>query len=99
MWSPTFYVDRDLVAAMALNTKLPTIGSFSTERDLLMSYGASAADAWKRVGYYIDRLLKGTKPSELPVEQIGKFKLTVNLKNAKALGVNIPNRSFCERMR
>ena len=55
-----------------------------------MSYGADPFEAWRRAAYYVDRLLKGTRASELPVEQVSKFKLTVNLKTAKALKVTLP---------
>jgi putative ABC transport system substrate-binding protein len=58
----------------------------------LMSYGADLADSYKRVAYFVDRLLKGTKPADLPVEQPMKFELVVNLKTAKQIGVTIdPN--------
>ncbi len=55
-----------------------------------MSYGAERAESYKRVAYYIDRILKGTKPVDLPVEQPMKFELVINLKAAKALGLTIP---------
>jgi putative ABC transport system substrate-binding protein len=57
----------------------------------LMSYGTSFADTWGRAAYFVDRILKGAKPSELPVEQVSKFRLTVNLRTARALGITIPN--------
>jgi putative ABC transport system substrate-binding protein len=56
----------------------------------LMSYGADLAESYRRVAYYVDRILKGTKPAELPVEQPMKFELVVNLKTAKEIGVTIP---------
>ena len=56
----------------------------------VMSYGPSLAEMFGRAGYYIDRLLKGAKVSDLPVEQASKFRLVVNLKTAKALRLTIP---------
>ncbi|HTS53823.1 MAG TPA: ABC transporter substrate-binding protein [Burkholderiales bacterium] len=90
--SPIFYLHRARVAALALHARLPTISGFnqSVEAGGFMSYGADVADTFRRTAYYVDRLLKGAKPSELPVEQVSKFKLAVNLKTANALGITIP---------
>ena len=59
-----------------------------------MFYGADFADSYRRVAYYVDRILKGAKPADLPVEQPTKFEFVVNLKTAKQIGMTIPPEVF-----
>ena len=92
LFSSEFYVRRDQIAASALKFRLPTAtgtGEY-TEAGGLLSYGPEGVDAYHRAAYFVDRLLKGAKPSELPVEQTAEFKMLVNLKTAEALGLTVP---------
>lgn len=78
----------------ALKSRLPSVGSNRDYVDAggLMSYDADAADGYRRVATYVDKILKGAKPAELPVEQPTKFELIINLKTAKQIGATIPQR-------
>ena len=80
------------IVGFALKSRLPSVyGSReSVDAGGLMSYGADLADSYRRVAYYVDRILKGAKPADLPVEQPTKFELVINLKTAKQIGVTIP---------
>jgi putative ABC transport system substrate-binding protein len=80
------------IADFALKSRLPSMYSSREAVDVggLMSYGADLADSYRRVAYYVDRLLKGAKPADLPVEQPTKFEFVINLKTAKQIGVTIP---------
>ena len=80
------------VAHLAAKNALPTIYMYREGPDAggLMSYGTNLTDSWRRAASYVDKILKGAKPGDLPVEQPTKFELVINLKTAKALGVTIP---------
>src|SRR6516164_400895 len=80
------------LADLALAYRLPAMFGFRefTEMGGLVSYGASNTGMWRRAASYVDRILKGTSPGDLPVEQPTRFELVVNLKTAKALGLEIP---------
>jgi putative tryptophan/tyrosine transport system substrate-binding protein len=80
------------IADFALKSRLPSVHGSRGEVDIggLMSYSADLADSYRRVAYYVDRILKGAKPGELPVEQPTKFELVINLKTAKQIGLMIP---------
>ena len=87
------FSQRKRIVDLASEYKLPAVYFVSgfVEEGGLMSYGPSDADLFRRAAGYVDRILKGTKPGELPVEQPTKFDLYVNLGTAKMLGVTIPN--------
>ena len=80
------------IAGLALKSRLPSMFSRWEAVDAggLMSYGADLADSYRRVAYYVDRILKGAKPADLPVEQPTKFEFVINLKTAKQIGLTIP---------
>lgn len=85
-------VHRDLIIALASQYKLPAVyyaGSFAN-RGGLISYGSNRADEFRRAAGYVDRILKGEKPAELPVQTPTKYELVINLKTAKALGLTVP---------
>jgi putative ABC transport system substrate-binding protein len=90
--SPVFNSQQALIADLALKSRLPTIypASQYVEDGGLMSYGVSISDLDRRAASYVDKILKGAKPGELPVEQPRKFELIVNLNAAKQIGLTIP---------
>jgi putative ABC transport system substrate-binding protein len=80
------------IGGLALKSRLPSMfnNREAVEAGGLMSYNADHADTYRRVAYYVDRILKGAKPADLPVEQPTKFELVINLKTGKQIGVTIP---------
>jgi putative tryptophan/tyrosine transport system substrate-binding protein len=80
------------IADLALKSRIPSMYQSREFVDAggLMSYGADIADSYRRVAYFVDRILKGAKPADLPVEQPKKFEFIINLKAAKQIGLTIP---------
>ena len=92
MNSPVFIAHRKQVVDLAVKNRLPAI-YYSTEfveDGGLMSYGVSFTDLYRRAATYVDKILKGAKPADLPVEQPNKFEFIINLKAAKQIGLTIP---------
>jgi putative ABC transport system substrate-binding protein len=90
--APVFNRDRKRIIALAAKHRLPAIYEWRhhVEEDGLMAYGGNLFQLFQRVALYIDRIFKGAKPAELPIEQPTTFELVINLKTAKALGLTIP---------
>jgi ABC-type uncharacterized transport system substrate-binding protein len=83
---------RGQIAVMALRNRLPAASTQSeyAEAGLLLTYGVDFRDLFRRSAVFVDKIFKGAKPADLPVEQPTKFELVVNLKTAKALGIDLP---------
>ena len=91
--SALFYARRTQLVALAAKQRLPTIyhqKEFVVGSGGLMSYGPDFHDLFRRAAGYVDKILKGAKPGDLPIEQPTKFELVINLRTAKALGLTIP---------
>jgi putative ABC transport system substrate-binding protein len=92
MEDPMIQSRRAQIVEFAIQNRLPIIGEFKpvVEAGALMSYGPNQLDLWQRAASYVDKILKGASPAELPVEQPNKYDLAINLKTAKAIGLTVP---------
>jgi putative ABC transport system substrate-binding protein len=87
-----FFAQRRRLGELGIQSRLPTMfdDAQSVEAGGLISYGANLSDLFRRSAVYVDKILKGAKPADLPVEQPTKFEFVINLKTAKQIGLNIP---------
>jgi len=90
--NPVLFANRSQIVSFAQRNRLPSMYGQKEFADAggLITYGPNTADLWRRAATYVDKILKGAKPSELPVAQPTKFELVINVKTAKALGLTIP---------
>jgi putative tryptophan/tyrosine transport system substrate-binding protein len=90
--APIPIANAERIGELAIRLRIPSISASKLlmERGLLMSYGADGRDVQRRIPSYVDRILKGAKPADIPVERPTKFELAINMKTAKALGLTIP---------
>jgi putative ABC transport system substrate-binding protein len=92
---PSWWVGQERrIASLAIEHRLSSIGTVRefAEHGMLAAYGTNFAELWRRSAGYVDRILKGAKPGDLPIEQPRKFDLVINLKTARALGITVPRR-------
>ena len=84
--------ERVQVGVSALAHKIPTLSGIAemTQRGVLLSYGQDIPDYMRRAAGYVDKILKGARPADLPIEQPTHFKLVINMKTAKSLGLSVP---------
>jgi putative ABC transport system substrate-binding protein len=89
-----FFAERKRMVELAVKHRLPAIyfQKEFVEEGGLMSYGADASEQFRRAASYVDKILKGAQPADLPVQQVTKFEFVINLKAAKQIGLTIPNR-------
>ena len=89
---PFFVGQRSRIAALATKHRVPVMYAFRVfvEAGGLISYGPNLLEIWRRYATYADRIVKGAKPGDLPIERPARFELVINLKTAKALGLTIP---------
>ena len=89
---PYLYTYRDQIVNLALHMRVPTMFMYreGPESGGLMSYGSNLRESWRLAARYVDQIIKGAKPADLPIEQPTKFELVINLKTAKGLGLTIP---------
>jgi putative ABC transport system substrate-binding protein len=94
MPDPVLFTHRLRINTLALGTRLPTMHSLReyVEASGLISYGVNWSDQWRRAADFVDKILRGAKPADLPVEQPTKFDLIINLTTAKALGLTVPDK-------
>ena len=94
MATRSFFAERKRIVELAVKYQLPA--SYPQKEYVdeggLMSYGADLADQYRRAAVYVDKILKGAKPADLPVQQATKFEFVINLKAAKQIGLTIPGR-------
>lgn len=90
MGDPMFTTRAEQIAHLALARRLPTVSGFYADDGILIAYGSNFEELHRRAAVYVDRILKGAKPADLPVERPTRFELVINVKTAKALGITIP---------
>ena len=90
--NPVTNVHRELIISLAARRRLPAVYAYRyfVADGGLISYGVDPADQYRRAASYVDRILKGEKPADMPIQQPTKFELVINLKTAKALGLTVP---------
>ena len=91
MEDPMIQSHRAAIAEFSLSRKIPVMGEFRSMADAgaLLAYGPNQVDLWRRTASYVDKIFKGAKAADLPVEQPTKFELTINLRTAKSLAITV----------